>query len=187
MSARPQAGCRQPHGTVARYVAGCSCFDCCEAKSEYQRAYRAEGGGRLVDAAEIVQHIEKLMRSGWSTRAIAEQSALSYNTVRYVRTGRRAKLTRESAEAIMTLRIAPLATTSSALIPARHTLRLISRLRRHHSLQAIADAAGLSRKSLPTWKQRSVQARTALRIRMAAERLRSGEAAQRQGRQSSKP
>lgn len=169
---RPQRDCRQPHGTIGRYTAGCSCFDCCEAKVEYQRAYRAEGGGRLVDAAPMREHIERLMSTGWRTRAIAEQAALSYNTVRYVRTGRRNRVTQESLDAVLTLGVAPLATPSTALVPARHTLLLISRLRRRHSLAAIAAAAGLSRKSLPTWKQRRVQARTALRIRTAAERLR---------------
>jgi hypothetical protein len=176
MTARAQRGCRQPHGTVARYVAGCSCFECCEAHNDYQREYRSDGGGRLVDAAPVVAQIRKLMASGWGTRAIAEQAAISYNTVRYVRTGRRTRMTRESAEAIMTLTIAPLLTQSTALVPARHTLQLIDRLRRDHTVEAIAVAAGLSRKSLPQKGQRSVQARTALRIRRAAERLR-GEAA----------
>jgi hypothetical protein len=172
---RPQRPCHQPHGTVSRYVAGCSCFECCEAWGAYQRDRKAErraGIERTVDAAPVREHIRKLMYSGWRTRAIAEQAALSYNTVRYVRKGWRTRITRESAEAILTLTCVPLATTSTALVPARPTLQRIERLRRRFSLQAIADAAGVTRRALPQPGQRSVQARTARRIRDAAERLR---------------
>jgi hypothetical protein len=175
---RPRIGCLQPHGTLARYTAGCSCFDCCEAKNAYQRAYRVLGGNRLADAEPMRLHIERLKRAGWSDRAIAEQAAISHNTVRYVRTGRRVRVRQESVDAVLTLSIAPLATPSTALVPARHTLRLIDRLRRDYSRKAIAYAAGLSPTSLPRNGQRSVQARTALRIRDAAKLLRgAGEVA----------
>lgn len=180
---RPQRGCRQPHGTIARYVAGCSCFECCEANAAYQRRWKADhraGIERVVAAGPVKEHILKLMRMGWGTRAIAEQAAVSYNTVRYVRTDRRSRISKECADAILTLRGAPLCTTSTALVPATPTLRLLERLRRTFSLEEIAGAAGISRKSLPRHGQRSVQARTAKRIRDAADRLRAT-----QGREAS--
>lgn len=168
---RPQRSCQQPHGTVARYQAGCSCFECCEANAAYQREWKQDRG-RLVDASPVRAHIKTLMHHGWKTRAIAEQAGVSYNTVRYCRTGRRPTIHRDSAAAILELTTVPLVTPSSALVPARPTLLLIERLRKDHSLEAIATACGLSRKSLPQPGQRSVQARTALRVKEAAARLR---------------
>ncbi len=169
---RPQRPCAQPHGTVARHQAGCSCLECCDAWAEYQREWKRDGA-RLVDAAPVRSHIRELMHNGWRTRGIAEQAWVSYNTVRYCRTGRRTAIHRDSAAAILSLPLqTPFPTDSTALVPARSTLRLIERLRRTHSLDEIAAAAGVSRKSLPQHGQRSVQARTAKRYREAAAKLR---------------
>jgi hypothetical protein len=105
---RQQRVCRQPHGTVARHQAGCSCLPCCDAWAAYQYEWKRDTP-RLIDAA---------------------------------------------------------------LVPARSTLRMIERLRKHHSLAAIARECGVSVKSLPQPKQHSVQARTAKRIKEASARLR---------------
>jgi len=165
--------CRQPHGTVARYQAGCSCLTCCDAWRDYQAEWKLDRD-RLIDAAPVAEHIERLIRLGWRTRGIAEQAGVSYNTVRYCRTGRRPAIHRDSAAAILSLTLRALPTDSTALVPARPTLELIERLNRSGvSLEAIAREVGVSRKSLPQPGQRSVQARTAKRVREAAERVRS--------------
>ncbi|MHB1324010.1 MAG: hypothetical protein ACYCXZ_06670 [Coriobacteriia bacterium] len=170
---RPQRACNQPHGTVARYVAGCSCLPCCNAWRDYQVEWKADTA-RLVDAAPVAEHIKVLIYNGWRTRGIAEQAGVSYNTVRYCRTGRRPTIHRDSAAAIMSLPLqTPIPTDSSALVPARSTLRLIARLNKHHSMEAIAREVGVSRKALPQQGQHSVQARTAKRVKDAAARLRA--------------
>lgn len=176
---RPQRGCRQPHGTIAHYAAGCSCLDCCDAKNEYQQAWKAEGGGRRVDAAPMREHLRTLLYNGWRTRGIAEQSGVPYGTVRRYREGRYDDGTpvrfvlRDNADAILALPLqTPIPTDSTALVPARSTLNLISRLTRDYSLEQIASVCGVSRRALPQKGQHSVQARTAKRVREAARKLR---------------
>ncbi len=169
---RVQRSCRQPHGTVARHQAGCSCLPCCDAWAAYQREWKRDSA-RHVDAAPVRDYIRRLVYNGWRTRGIAEQAGVSYNTVRYCRTGRRPTIHRDSAEAILSLPLqTPIPTDSTALVPARSTLRRIERLRAHHTLDEIAAAVGVSRKSLPQPGQRSVQARTAKRVETAARLLR---------------
>jgi hypothetical protein len=169
---RQQRVCRQPHGTVARHQAGCSCLPCCDAWAAYQYEWKRDTP-RLIDAAPVRERIRLLGYNGWRTRGIAEQSGVSYNTVRYCRNGWRPTIHRDSAAAIMSLPLqTPIPTDSTALVPARSTLRMIERLRKHHSLAAIARECGVSVKSLPQPKQHSVQARTAKRIKEASARLR---------------
>ena len=171
MTYRVQRPCSSPHGTTARYVAGCSCFECCEAWRVYQVEWKADPDPRLIDAAPVAEYIAKLRHNGWHNRAIAEQAGVAYNTVRFAGT-LRPTIHRDTAAAIMSLATVPLPTDSTALVPARPTLRLIARLRRDFSEQRIADECGVSRKSLPRHGQRSVQSRVAKRVQDAAARLR---------------
>jgi hypothetical protein len=171
---RPQRACNQPHGTAARYLAGCSCLACCDAWAEWQREWKADPEPRLVDSAPVRDYIRLLIWNGWRTRGVAEQAGVAYNTVRYCRTQRRPTMTRDSAAAILSLPLqTPLPSDSTALVPARSTLRLIERLRKHYTLTAIADACGVSRRSLPQVGQHSVQARVARRVVEAAKSLRA--------------
>jgi AraC-like DNA-binding protein len=171
---RPQRPCAQPHGTIARYTAGCSCLACCDARRDYQREWKLDPG-RTVDAAPVAARIETLLRNGWRTRAIAEQAGVSYNTVRYCHNGWRPGIRRDSAAAIMSLPAqAPIPTASSALVPARAALRLIERLQADgFPTERIAQECGVSRRSLPQRGQRSVQARTYKRLVDASARLRA--------------
>lgn len=169
---RPQRPCRQPHGTMARYVAGCSCFDCCNAWRDYLREKKTADQPSMVDATPIRDRIKVLEYNGWRWRGISEQAAVSYASVRDCRTGKRARVHREFAEAVMSLPLqTPIPTDSTALVPARSTLRLLERLRRQYGLRATAEACGVHWTSLPHRGQHSVQARTAKRIREAADRL----------------
>ena len=170
---RPQRPCHQPHGTSARYIAGCSCLACCDANAAYLREWKRDGD-RIIDAEPTRRHIAVLIYNGWRTRGIAEQAGVSYNTVRYCRTQRRTRIHRDSAAAILSLPIqTPMGTASTALVPARSTLRLIARLHAQgFTMTAIAAECGWTRRSLPKAGQHSVQARTALNVKSAAETLR---------------
>lgn len=171
---RPQRPCRQPHGTPARYSAGCSCLSCCNAWADYQKVRKAEireGLTRIVDAGPVREHIRWLIARGWRMRAIAEQSLVSFTTVHDVLDGRRPRVRREIAEAILTLGPTALPTDSTALVPAHATHRLLDRLYRRHGPEAVARAMGISRRSLPRRAQIRVQARTAKRVREAAQLL----------------
>lgn len=169
---RPQRPTRSPHGTNARYVAGCSCFECCEAHAAYQR----ERGCRTVKTnvpLEVVRaHIDHLKREHrMSRRAIADMSGVSYKTLRNIDDGVFESVTAATAEALLALR-GPVASDTTALISAAPTHRLIARLQaRGISRRRLALEVGIAVKSLPQKGQRRVQARTAQRIREAAERL----------------
>lgn len=158
---------------MARYIAGCSCLVCCDSWREYQREWKRDTA-RLMDSEPVRRHMAMLRHNGWRTRGIAEQSGVCYSTVRNLREGNYPRVNRDSAACIMELSTVPLATDSTALVPARPTLLRIERLRRSgHSLEAIAAEVGVSRKSLPQAGQRSVQARTAKRVEDAATRLKA--------------
>jgi hypothetical protein len=173
---RPQRPCLQPHGTVARYSAGCSCLHCCNGWADYQKVRKAEmkeGLTRIVDAAPARAHIRKLIYNGWRMRAIAEQSLVSFTTIHDVLDGRRLRIRRDISDAILTITTTPLGTHSTALVPARPTHRLLERLYREHGRCAVAGAMGISRGSLPRPGQRSMQAWAVKRVREAAETLKA--------------
>lgn len=169
---RPQRPCRQPHGTVARYAAGCSCLKCCEAWNVWNRDHRA---GRIKDVPPDAarDHIKYLRARGWSVRAIATQAVVGYTTVWAIVRGERQHIRPSISNAICALTDTAVVGGPNVLIPARPTLKLIQRLRRQHSRVEIARACGVSPHSLPRHGQRSVRVVTAQRVEAAAERLRS--------------
>ena len=169
--ARPQRPCRQPHGTVARYVSGCSCLTCCDEWRRYRAAYNS-GGHRLRDPLTARRHIAYLKsNSRMSYRAIAECAGLALNTVRSIADGTTKRIHPETHDALLTVR-GPVPSTSGALVTARPTHGIIAALRTRFTLAEIASAVGVHPTSLPYPGQRRVMRRTHLRIADAAKRLR---------------
>lgn len=170
---RPQRGCRQPHGTNARYTAGCSCLDCCEAHAEYQRQRGPKTTVTNVPVEVLQRHVRVLKQRGMSRRAISDMSGVSYKTLRNIDDAVYDHVTADTAAALLELR-GPIPSETTALISARGTHQVIEGLQRlGFSLDRIAAECGWRRKSLPPKSQHRVQARTALRIRQAADRLRA--------------
>ena len=98
---RPQKPCRQPHGTVTRYVAGCSCLDCCEAHADYARESRyGRSGYKPLNLApdSVREHISNL---GLGVCEIARRAGVSRTTVRAIAAGRYGSVKRETAAAIL--------------------------------------------------------------------------------------
>lgn len=171
---RPQRACRQQHGTNARYVAGCSCLACCDAHAAYQRDRGPRPARTKVPLDEVAAHVHRLKRKGMSRRAIAEMAGVSYHTLRNIEGAVYVGVTRETADALLTL-AGPITSDTTALIPAGPTMQLLARATAQGvSIAAIAAECGLSRKSLPQPTQRCVQARTAKRVAEAVERLLPG-------------
>lgn len=163
---RPQRACRQGHGTVARYTAGCSCFPCCEAWREYQ-ADRKENGSKTVDGDLARARIAELRAQGFSRRAIAESAGLSYRGLRAIESGESARVRSETLDALLGATGFP--GDGTALVPADRTLALIARLHTRMSLTRIAHELGMTRRSLPgTRPQQRVQTRTALAVERLA-------------------
>jgi hypothetical protein len=99
---RPQKPCHQPHGTATRYVAGCSCLDCCEAWAAY--AADAREGRRYVrrnlDPGPVRRHILYLLNQGLMLKDIAHRAAVRRETIRAIRDKRYSSVKRETADAI---------------------------------------------------------------------------------------
>ena len=91
-----ELGGSRPHGTRLRYLAGCKCFGCRRANSDYERerqAARAAGDWNgFVDADRARAHLRRLARQGVGRRMVASASDVSLSVVQAVRTGRKARI-----------------------------------------------------------------------------------------------
>lgn len=171
---RPQRGCRSPHGTNARYTAGCSCFDCCDAHAAYQRARGPKTTKTNVPVSVVAAHVRKLKAKGMSRRAITEMSGVSYKTLRNIDDGAYENVIADTAAALLALTGPLRSSDSTALISAWWTIRDIARAgRRGISRADIAAELGIARKSLPPKGQARIQAATAKRIREAIEKIKA--------------
>lgn len=163
---RPQRPCNQPHGTNARYNAGCHCFVCRVAHSEYWRERIP-----AVPAERVRAHIEKLVESGLTQGYIAASSGIMEQTVRDIRKGVTKRVRSVTAEALYA--VVPVPCSLNAFIPAAPTQRVIARLRRRHTCKEISKASGISVNSIvndiPV--ARFVRASTAMKFEDAARRL----------------
>ena len=105
---RPQKPSRSPHGTNSRYVAGCSCLECCDAHAEYARSSRV---GRTyvrqsVPTAVVRRHVLRLL-DDITLSEISARSGLDRHTVSSIRDGLPRFVRRENAEAILGVTSAP--------------------------------------------------------------------------------
>lgn len=96
-----------PHGTRARYVAGCRCLICKAAASRYatkRQAARKEGDTReLVDAGQLRDHLSRLHESGMSHRAIAAAAGVSQPIISGIRSGAKLRVRRHIAKRLLAL------------------------------------------------------------------------------------
>jgi hypothetical protein len=86
----------RPHGHRLRYLAGCRCFHCRRANSDYEReraAARAAGDWNgIVDAAPARRHILALSRRGVGRRMVAAASDVGLSVIADIRTGRKMRI-----------------------------------------------------------------------------------------------
>lgn len=84
------------HGTIAGYVAGCSCEACRDAKYRYEKRrsheYR-QGRPRKVDATGTRRRVQALVAIGWSTRELSAMVDKSEGWIRQPLYGRQWVLT----------------------------------------------------------------------------------------------
>ena len=101
MSVRPQRVTHQPHGTITRYAAGCSCSQCCEAHAAYAREARI--GRRYVrrnyPAAVVSRRVHALLAS-LALAEVARRSGLGRATVRAIRDRKYKTVKSETRDAI---------------------------------------------------------------------------------------
>jgi hypothetical protein len=120
----------RPHGTRLRYLAGCKCFQCRRANSDYERqrqAARLAGDWNgIVDAAPARRHMAALSRAGVGRRAVRAATDVADTVLQDIRAGRRLRIRARTERKIMAVTAA--ARSDHSLVPAKKTWRLITEL-----------------------------------------------------------
>jgi hypothetical protein len=120
----------RPHGTRLRYLAGCKCFQCRRANSDYERqrqAARAAGDWNgIVDAGPARAHLRRLSRLGIGRRVVSEVSNVAQTVLAEVKSGRKKRIRARTARRILSVGTAQRA--DAALVPAGATWKRIDAL-----------------------------------------------------------
>jgi hypothetical protein len=125
-----ELGADRPHGDRLRYLAGCKCFHCRRANSDYERSRKAARAGGdwngMVSASNAREHLMALSRQGVGKRAVASASDVGLSTLSDIRTGRKTRIRARTERKILTV-TAAMASDRSLVSPGR-TFRLIKEL-----------------------------------------------------------
>ena len=156
----------RPHGTRLRYLAGCKCFHCRRANSDYERERQAarEAGdwNGIVDADRARRHLLMLSRRGVGRRMVRAASDVAQTVLQDIRTGRKRRIRARTERRI--LAVTPACRGDAALVPAADTWRRIEWLLEEGFTKArIARELGAKRPALQLRRDR-VTARTAAKV-----------------------
>lgn len=120
----------KPHGTRLRYVAGCKCFHCRRANSDYERqrkAARLAGDWNgLVPADKARAHMASLSRRGVGRRAVSAASDVCPTVLQDIRTGRKTRIRARTERKILAVTAAMV--SDGALVKPGRTFALIDQL-----------------------------------------------------------
>lgn len=119
-----------PHGTRARYVAGCRCSPCGQSNREYaKQRYRAQRRGEwngLVDAGEAKEHLKRLSRQGIGLRSVQAATDIGRTTLMEIASGRQNQVRALLAKKI--LAVDSSARADKSLVKAGPTWKLLNQL-----------------------------------------------------------
>jgi hypothetical protein len=161
-----ELGGARPHGERLRYLAGCHCFQCRRANSDYERmrqAARLAGDWNgIVDAAAARAHIMKLSRAGVGRHVVADVTDIAHSMIHEIRNGQRRRIRARTERKI--LAVTPAQRADGAKVPAHHAWVLIRQLLREgFTKRAIARKMGyrspalqLNRKRITAANERRV-------------------------------
>lgn len=120
----------KPHGDRLRYIAGCRCFQCRRANSDYERqrkAARLAGDWNgIVPADRARAHLMSLSRRGVGKRAVAAATDVCHTVVHDIRSGRKTQIRARTERKI--LAVTPRMVSDRALVKPGRTFRLIELL-----------------------------------------------------------
>lgn len=120
----------RPHGDRLRYMAGCKCFHCRRANSDYERARqaaRAAGDWNgLVSADRARAHLIKLSRAGIGRYAIGAATDIRPQTINDIRTGVKRQIRARTERKI--LAVTADVRADGSLVPAARVWKLIREL-----------------------------------------------------------
>lgn len=168
----------RPHGDRLRYVAGCRCFHCRRANSDYERdrqkARAAGDWNGLVSVAKARGHLAALSEFGVGRHAVADASGVSGSILWSIIKGDKKNIRARTERAILAVTVDQAA--DRALIDAGETWKLIDELLADgYSKAALARQLGYRTRALQL-NRHKVTARNAYEVRRLYERLRKVEA-----------
>ncbi|KKK49083.1 hypothetical protein LCGC14_3138630 [marine sediment metagenome] len=143
-----ELGCKKEHGTRLRYMAGCHCFYCRRANSDYERErIRARANGDwngLVPAKKARAHMRKLSRLGVGRRAVGAATDVADSVLVKINNGERIQIRARTERLILAVSIAH--ASDGAYVDARTTWKQIRQLLREGFTKIrIAEAIGQQR------------------------------------------
>lgn len=167
-----EIGRERPHGDRLRYLAGCKCFHCRRANSDYERerkAARAAGDWNgIVSARSARTHLNRLSRQGIGRRAVSDASDVGETTLCDIRSGRKKYIRARTERKILAVDAKCLA--DGALVSAGRTWQYIRLLVEEGYTQTyLAQQLGYPR-SLQFGKER-VTVKNAARVKALYRRL----------------
>lgn len=141
------------HGTYSRYSRhACRCQPCLDAGRSYRLRLgydHTNGIRRRIDNTQARAHIERLVARGWSQAQIAEAAGLTGATVSEVLSGRYSTVRRETAAAILDVRLDQAPPTVRGMVDATGTRRRLQALcALGHTLPDVARMVGVGVSSL---------------------------------------
>lgn len=156
----------RPHGDRLRYMAGCKCFKCRRANSDYERqrqAARLAGDWNgIVDAKRARRHLFHLSRHGVGQWAVCHATDIARSMIHEIKNGDRLRIRARTERKILAVTTAVRADHS--FVPATAAWRLISRLLEEGYTKAgIARALGYRTPALQLRRDR-ITARNEQRV-----------------------
>ena len=91
------------HGSRRGYQQGCRCWDCRITENRYQNQWRTTGQGVRVPAAQVIDHLEQLLDTGWTKAEIRRAADLGNSTVHHILARRSNTVNSRTATAILAL------------------------------------------------------------------------------------
>jgi len=161
------------HGDRLRYMAGCKCFACRRANSDYERARKAArlagDWNGVVPANRAREHLQRLSRAGVGKRAVAAASEVAVSVIDDVRCGRKTRIRARTERKL--LAVTTQMVSDGALVKPTRALKLIEALQEEGFSKAeLARRLGYATPALQFGRSR-MTARTAHRIEGLYSRL----------------
>lgn len=120
----------RPHGDRLRYMAGCKCFQCRRANSDYERtrqAARLSGDWNgIVDAAPARRHLFRLSRLGVGQWSVVAATDIARSMIHEIKNGDRLRIRARTLRKI--LAVTPAMRADGSNVAAARAWRLIDEL-----------------------------------------------------------
>jgi hypothetical protein len=125
-----ELGADRPHGNRLRYMAGCKCFKCRRANSDYERqrqAARLAGDWNgIVDAKRARRHLFRLSRVGVGQWAVCHATDIARSMIHEIKNGDRLRIRARTERKILAVTSA--SRGDASLVPAAKAWRLLEHL-----------------------------------------------------------